>query len=79
MCPYPFLQKYFVQVVMKEDDRHFRITVPVAASNPFYGWVSGLIMGSGRVKEDLLTPAQPDARENFFLSSLGGHANAPVV
>ena len=29
-------------VVMKEDDRHFRITVPVAVSNQFYGWVFGL-------------------------------------
>ena len=29
-------------VVMKEDERHFRITVPVAVSNQFYGWVFGL-------------------------------------
>ena len=29
-------------VVMKEDDRHFRITVPVAVSNQFFGWVFGL-------------------------------------
>ena len=29
-------------VVMKEDERHFRITVSVAVSNQFYGWVFGL-------------------------------------
>ena len=29
-------------VVLKEDDRHFRITVPVAVSNQFVGWVFGL-------------------------------------
>ena len=29
-------------VVMKEDERHFRVTVPVAVSNQFYGWVFGL-------------------------------------
>ena len=29
-------------VVLKEDDRHFRITVPVAVSNQFFGWVVGL-------------------------------------
>ena len=29
-------------VVLKEDDRHFRITVPVAVSNQFFGWVFGL-------------------------------------
>lgn len=27
---------------MKADDRHFRITVPVAISPQFYGWVFGL-------------------------------------
>ena len=29
-------------VVLKEDDRHFRITVPVVVSNQFFGWVVGL-------------------------------------
>ena len=29
-------------MVMKEDDNHFRITVNVAVSNQFYGWVFGL-------------------------------------
>lgn len=29
-------------LVMKEDDNHFRITVNVAVSNQFYGWVFGL-------------------------------------
>ena len=29
-------------VVMKEDERHFRVTVSVAVSNQFYGWVFGL-------------------------------------
>lgn len=29
-------------VIMKEDDRHFRITVPVAVSDQFFGWVFGL-------------------------------------
>ena len=43
-------------VVMKEDKRHFRITVPVAVSNQFYGWVFGLgkavrIIGLESVKE----------------------------
>ena len=28
--------------IMKADDRHFRITVPVAISPQFYGWVFGL-------------------------------------
>ena len=27
---------------MKADDRHFRITVPIAVSPQFYGWVFGL-------------------------------------
>ncbi|MBR3873324.1 MAG: WYL domain-containing protein [Clostridia bacterium] len=45
-------------VVMKEDDRHFRITVPVAVSNQFYGWVFGLgktvrIVGPDSVKEGM--------------------------
>lgn len=45
-------------VVMKEDDRHFRITVPVAVSNQFYGWVFGLgktvrIIGPESVKEGM--------------------------
>lgn len=45
-------------VVMKEDDRHFRITVPVAVSNQFYGWVFGLgktvrIIGPDSVKEGM--------------------------
>jgi len=29
-------------VVMKEDNNHFRITVPVAVSEQFFGWVFGL-------------------------------------
>ena len=29
-------------LVMKEDDNHFRITVPVAVSDQFFGWVFGL-------------------------------------
>ena len=46
-------------VVMKEDDRHFRITVPVAVSNQFYGWVFGLgktvrIIGPGSAKEGIM-------------------------
>lgn len=28
--------------IMKADDRHFRITVPIAISPQFYGWVFGL-------------------------------------
>ena len=28
--------------LMKADDRHFRITVPIAVSPQFYGWVFGL-------------------------------------
>ena len=45
-------------VVMKEDDRHFRVTVSVAVSNQFYGWVFGLgkavrIVGPESVKEGM--------------------------
>ena len=29
-------------VVLKEDERHFRITVPVAVSQQFFGWVFSL-------------------------------------
>jgi len=29
-------------VVLKEDEEHFRVTVPVAVSDQFYGWVFGL-------------------------------------
>ena len=29
-------------LVQKADDKHFRITVPVAVSNQFFGWVLGL-------------------------------------
>ena len=29
-------------VVMNEDERHFRITVPVAVSQQFFAWVFGL-------------------------------------
>ena len=29
-------------VVLKEDERHFRVTVSVAVSSQFYGWVFGL-------------------------------------
>lgn len=29
-------------LIMREDDRHFRITVPVAVSDQFFGWVFGL-------------------------------------
>ncbi len=45
-------------VAMKEDDRHFRVTVSVAVSNQFYGWVFGLgkavrIIGPESVKEGM--------------------------
>lgn len=29
-------------IIHREDDRHFRISVPVAISPQFYGWVLGL-------------------------------------
>ncbi|MBQ5771337.1 MAG: WYL domain-containing protein, partial [Clostridia bacterium] len=29
-------------MIMKEDEKHFRITVPVAVSQQFFGWVFGL-------------------------------------
>jgi len=43
---------------MKEDDNHFRITVPVAVSDQFFGWVFGLgkavrIVGPESVKEKM--------------------------
>ena len=43
-------------MLMKEDERHFRITVPVAVSDQFFGWVFGLgkavrIVGPESVKE----------------------------
>ena len=45
-------------LIMKEDDRHFRITVSVAVSNQFFGWIFGLgkgvrIVGPERVKEKM--------------------------
>ena len=45
-------------VAIKEDDDHFRITVPVAVSEQFYGWVFGLgktvrIVGPEKVKEGM--------------------------
>ena len=45
-------------VAMKEDERHFRVTVSVAVSNQFYGWVFGLgkavrIIGPESVKEGM--------------------------
>lgn len=45
-------------VVIKEDDDHFRITVHVAVSEQFYGWVFGLgktvrIVGPEKVKEGM--------------------------
>ena len=45
-------------VVMKEDERHFRVTVSVAVSYQFYGWVFGLgkavrIVGPESVKEGM--------------------------
>ena len=45
-------------VVLKEDERHFRVTVSVAVSNQFYGWVFGLgkavrIIGPESVKEGM--------------------------
>ena len=45
-------------MVMKEDDNHFRITVKVAVSNQFYGWVFGLgnmarIVGPEHVKQGM--------------------------
>ncbi|MBR3796898.1 MAG: WYL domain-containing protein [Clostridia bacterium] len=45
-------------VAMKEDERHFRVTVSVAVSNQFYGWVFGLgkavrIIGPECVKEGM--------------------------
>jgi len=44
--------------VTKEDDRHFRVTVNVAVSNQFFGWVFGLgkmvrIVGPESVKEKM--------------------------
>ena len=33
---------HFAILFMKADDRHFRITVPIAVSPQFYGWVFGL-------------------------------------
>lgn len=43
-------------MIMKEDERHFRITVPIAVSDQFFGWVLGLgkavrIVGPESVKE----------------------------
>ena len=43
-------------LVQKADDKHFRITVPVAVSNQFFGWVLGLknqvrIIGTDSVVE----------------------------
>ena len=43
-------------MIMKEDERHFRITVSVAVSDQFFGWVFGLgkavrIVGPENVKE----------------------------
>ena len=45
-------------MVMKEDDNHFRISVKVAVSNQFYGWVFGLgnmvkIIGPEHVKQGM--------------------------
>jgi len=45
-------------MVMKEDDNHFCVTVKVAVSNQFYGWVFGLgnmvrIVGSEYVKQGM--------------------------
>ena len=45
-------------LIMREDDRHFRITVPVAVSDQFFGWVFGLgktvrIVGPEDVKEKM--------------------------
>lgn len=45
-------------LIMKEDDNHFRITVPVAVSDQFFGWVFGLgkmvrIVGPEDVKEKM--------------------------
>ena len=45
-------------MVMKEDDKHFRVTVKVAVSNQFYGWVFGLgnmarIVAPGHVKQGM--------------------------
>ena len=50
-------------VAVKEDDRHFRITVPVAVSNQFFGWVVGLgkmvkIVAPESVKEKMKTALQ---------------------
>lgn len=39
-------------VVMKEDERHFRITVPVAISQQFFAWVFGLGKGVRIVAPD---------------------------
>lgn len=45
-------------VVVKEDERHFRVTVSVSVSQQFYGWVFGLgksvrIVGPESVKEGM--------------------------
>lgn len=45
-------------VVIKEDERHFRVTVSVSVSQQFYGWLFGLgksvrIVGPESVKEGM--------------------------
>ena len=47
-------------MTMREDDGHFRITVPVAVSQQFFAWVFGLgksvrIVGPENVKERMKT------------------------
>jgi predicted DNA-binding transcriptional regulator YafY len=49
-------------LVMKEDERHFRITVPVAVSNQFFGWVLGL--GS------MVTIVEPQTVRDKFVALL---------
>lgn len=45
-------------VTRKVDNNHFEITVPIAVSEQFYGWIFGLgkavrIIGPSRVKEGM--------------------------
>ncbi len=56
-------------LVMPEDKTHFRITVPVAVSQQFFGWVFGLgkavrIVGPESVKEKMVKSLEEIAERN---------------
>ncbi len=56
-------------LVMPEDKTHFRITVPVAVSQQFFGWVFGLgkavrIVGPESVKEKMVKSLEDIAERN---------------